>query len=65
MWEYIALQLWEFMGGSLRFDRDWKPARPMNDAGGAACLLNPRGAEGWELIAVGPHHDANARDSTT
>ena len=47
MWEYIAFQLWEFVGGPLRSDRDWKPADPMNDAGGAACLLNARGAESW------------------
>ena len=47
MWEYIAFQLWEFVGGPLRSDRDWKPADPINDAGGAACLLNARGAESW------------------
>mgnify|MGYP001355095275 CR=1 FL=1 len=56
MWKYIAFQLWEFMGGPLRPDRDWKPADSRNDAGGA---------EGWELVAVVPRHDANARDGTT
>jgi hypothetical protein len=65
MAEYIAFQLWAFMGGPLRPDRDWKPADSMNDAGGAACLFNARGAEGWELVAVVPQHDANARDGTT
>ena len=35
MWKYIAFQLWEFMGGPLRPDRDWKPADSRNDAGGA------------------------------
>jgi hypothetical protein len=62
MWEYLAFQLWDFVGGALRSDRDWKPADPMNDAGGAAGLLNARGAEGWELVSVVAQHDVNARD---
>lgn len=65
MWEYIAFQLWDFMGGPLRSNRDWKPADPMKDAGGATCPLNARGAEGVDLVTVVSQHDANARDGTT
>ena len=64
MWEYIAFQLWEFVGVPLRGGRNWVPADPMNDAGGAAGLLNARVAEGWELVSVVAQHDANAREGT-
>jgi len=64
MWEYIALQLWEFVGASLRSDRNWIATDSMNDAGGASGLLNARGAEGWELVSVVAQHDANSREGT-
>ena len=64
MWEYIALQLWEFVGASLRSDRNWIATDSMNDASGAAGLLNARGAEAWELVSVVAQHDANAREGT-
>jgi hypothetical protein len=52
MWEYTVFRLWEYVGGPLRSDRDWRAADPMNDTGGTAGLLNARGAEGRELVSL-------------
>ena len=61
-WEYIAFRLWNYVGGPLRSPRHSTAAEPMNDAGGAAGLLNARGAEGWELVSVVPQDDPQAKD---
>jgi hypothetical protein len=37
----------------------------MNDAAGAAGLLNARGAEGWKLVPVVPQVNASAEDDTS
>ncbi len=65
MWEYIVFRLWEYVGGPLRSDREWRSADPTNDAGGTAGLLNARGADGWELVSVVEQRDAEARDGVS
>lgn len=50
------------MGGPLKAGADPRSAKPMNDAKGLAGLLNARGAEGWELVAVVPQADVSSRD---
>ena len=60
-WEYTAFRLGAYVGGPLRSDRDWGAADPMNDAGGAAALLNARDAEGWGLVRVVRQDDPEAR----
>jgi hypothetical protein len=65
MWEYAVFRLWEFVDGPFTTGGDPRSGEPMNDAAGAAGLLNARGAEGWELVPVVPQVDVSAKDGTS
>ena len=64
-WEYLAFKLWSYVGAPLRSGSGWPIAEPMNDAGGAAGLLNAHGAEGWELVTIVPKQDTEAKDGVS
>ena len=65
MWEYTVFRLWEYVGGPLRSDRDWRVADPMNGTGGTVGLLTARGAEGRELVSVVKRRDPDGRDGVS
>jgi hypothetical protein len=65
MCEYAVFRLWEFVGSPFTTGGDPRSAEPMNDAAGAAGLLNARGAEGWKLVPVVPQVNASAEDDTS
>ena len=55
-WEYRTVALWSRLGND---------ADAMNDTGDVAGVLNARGAEGWELVAVEWLDDSNAPGGRT